>query len=581
MAGHGIGGLLAGLGQRTGQMEAMPGVRAGRDDSRDGAKPFSGFLRTILDAAETANASARRGNADRSTSTRHERNHAESGAEPKTRNWPTSTTEQEREVLERVAILVAEGSLPAAVLEEMTEDSFRELAVWILAGAGGLFPAVADVDASALFASMEDALLGAQKYLSVAARNGLGADTLTPEGAGEWSRLAGLLGLDQLDADAKAAFIETLTDAAGLDGAGLNGAESILDALKGMGTEDMTALLQKAMQAAGLDGDALEAMPELAIRAVLVDVLDEGGTVNVPDPRSILEDLMHGAAHGRFARSAGAEGEGDHTGTGRKGAEGAADGTGLPKQEGATLGEMAVGGTDGAEAEMDAKSPPPASAPDSQALGKPAAGSALDPAAASLHSGEDEAQPLPVENGIDANRLALAPDAPEIAPDARPLPVEPAISTVDMLENIERIEQIMRVATRQNGVQHVSMQLSPPHLGRMSLSVEMRAGVLTATLRTESVEARNMVLAGLEQLRRNLEVQGVQLEGFDVSVDHGEGRNQDAWQHAQDEQQAAFRRRANRVGVPESGAGADAQPTARTERMRGGVMGDGSVNIVA
>lgn len=571
MAGQGMGGLLAGLGTRAEQTKHRVGIRTEQNAPRNEEKPFSGFLRTILDVAEAANGSSS-GKAERSTSSRHGDDGSRTKGEKPARTWPESTSEQEREVLERVAVLVAEGSLPAAVLEDMTEDSFRELAAWVLEGAGGLFPAHADVDAAGLFASMGETLLAALQALGASAGAGLGAGAGADEGSAGWSRLAGVVGLDQLDADAKAVLIETLTNAAAL-----RGAESPVDALKAMPVDEMTALLQKAMQAAGLEGDVLDTMPELAIRGLLVDLVDEGGGSGVSDARSILGDLMHGASLGRFARTKGETGDATNQPTEQKGAESGAIKIDLAAQKGGTPETIATEGMEGAETIEQTGTSSLAPAPET--LDTVKTGTGLGVEAAALLAGEEEPLPLQPGTTVDVNRLAVAPDAPEAPLASRPVPVDPGVSTVDMLENIERIEQIMRVATRQNGIQHVSMQLSPPHLGRMSLSVEMRGGVLTATLRTESVEARNMVLAGVEQLRRNLEVQGVQLEGFDVSVDHGEGQNQEAWQDAREAQQAAHRRRGNQNGTTENRT--ESETVVPTSGTRAGIMGDGSVNIVA
>lgn len=500
---------------------------------------------------------------------------------------------QEREVLDRVAVLMADGSLPPVVLESMDGDAFHELAAWVLAGAGGLFPPVPGADAGALFAGVEvdlgSILNRMMKGLLNGASAGLGGED-GEGGEGSLSRLAGLMGLDGLDAEARAALLAVLAE-------GLETADpgAVWEAVKGLSSESLSTLLQEAMAAAGLEADGVEGLPDLVLRGLVVELLD--GRTQGTNGRTILGNLMHGADATRFGWSDGEEAGGSVAPEDAK-VSNVSDDSNVG-QDSRNMDLLKEGGklvaTAGGAADPDSGSAGDAVEPGHSELltpesvagttsgGIPAAvpGQGLVVEGLPLSGVEEDTQPgapVPV-TGADASRLAMAPDTPEMAPDARPVPAEPAVSTTDMLQNIERIEQIMRVATRQNGIQHVTMQLSPPHLGRMSLSVEMRAGVLTATLRTESVDARNLVLAGMEQLRKNLEVQGVQLEGFDVSVDHGEAQNQEAWQHAREEQQAAFRRRANRVGVPESGS--EVQPAGRTERMRGGVMGDGSVNIVA
>jgi flagellar hook-length control protein FliK len=86
------------------------------------------------------------------------------------------------------------------------------------------------------------------------------------------------------------------------------------------------------------------------------------------------------------------------------------------------------------------------------------------------------------------------------------------------LQNIQRVEQAVQMAARR-GLHRVTMDLSPPDLGRVTVELRFRDGTLAARIQTENLEARAALQAGVQQLRANLEAQGVRLENFDVTQD--------------------------------------------------------------
>lgn len=88
-------------------------------------------------------------------------------------------------------------------------------------------------------------------------------------------------------------------------------------------------------------------------------------------------------------------------------------------------------------------------------------------------------------------------------------------SMLDQIENIERLTEAMRMVNR-NGVKNLTMQLSPPELGKVMLRVVSRDGVVSAYLRVEKPETATQLSMNLSQLRENLKAQGIELGELDI-----------------------------------------------------------------
>ena len=86
---------------------------------------------------------------------------------------------------------------------------------------------------------------------------------------------------------------------------------------------------------------------------------------------------------------------------------------------------------------------------------------------------------------------------------------------MDQIENIERLAEAMRMANR-GGAKNLTLQLSPPELGKVMLRVEARDGVVSAYLRVEKPEAAAQLANNLSQLRENLKAQGIELGELDI-----------------------------------------------------------------
>ncbi|MEO7426394.1 MAG: flagellar hook-length control protein FliK [Fibrobacteria bacterium] len=87
---------------------------------------------------------------------------------------------------------------------------------------------------------------------------------------------------------------------------------------------------------------------------------------------------------------------------------------------------------------------------------------------------------------------------------------------------MEQIAKHLSVAGPKHG-DEINIQLSPEHLGRVRVSLEMKEGAMTARIAVENEDARRQVEAGIAGLRSTLENQGIKLQGLEVSVEQQHG----------------------------------------------------------
>lgn len=83
---------------------------------------------------------------------------------------------------------------------------------------------------------------------------------------------------------------------------------------------------------------------------------------------------------------------------------------------------------------------------------------------------------------------------------------------------MDQIAKKMSAGGLKNG-DEMSIQLSPDHLGKVRVSLEMKDGAMAARISVENDSVRQQVEAGLAALRDSLENQGIRLQGLEVSVD--------------------------------------------------------------
>lgn len=125
-----------------------------------------------------------------------------------------------------------------------------------------------------------------------------------------------------------------------------------------------------------------------------------------------------------------------------------------------------------------------------------------------------------------------------------------------LLNQVSR--QIVRL--RNAGQNELTLQLKPPHLGRMKLNVENTAGGIRVGIVVESTAARDLLLANSHDLKAALAEQGVRLERIDVEAraDFGQSMAQTDGGFGQTRGQRGrwpARSRADAGGISESPAG--------------------------
>jgi flagellar hook-length control protein FliK len=84
-----------------------------------------------------------------------------------------------------------------------------------------------------------------------------------------------------------------------------------------------------------------------------------------------------------------------------------------------------------------------------------------------------------------------------------------------------------------DGSYQLHLELKPPELGRVDLRVEMRDGVLHASIQTEHPRTAELVRSALDDLRARLSNSGVRSGELSVS-DHGAGSSERENQHTPD-----------------------------------------------
>jgi flagellar hook-length control protein FliK len=87
---------------------------------------------------------------------------------------------------------------------------------------------------------------------------------------------------------------------------------------------------------------------------------------------------------------------------------------------------------------------------------------------------------------------------------------------------LEQIAKKMSAIGHKNG-EEINIQLSPEHLGKVRVSLEMKEGAMTARIAVENDNVRQQMEAGISALKDALENQGIKLQGLEVSVDQRHG----------------------------------------------------------
>ncbi len=93
----------------------------------------------------------------------------------------------------------------------------------------------------------------------------------------------------------------------------------------------------------------------------------------------------------------------------------------------------------------------------------------------------------------------------------------------------QQVEQGL-LSNFRNGTTRLDLQLHPQELGAITLSLSLRNGEVSATIRSEKTETAEIVTRQLEAIRTNLEQQGLKVDKVEVQLNSRQ-QDENAWQN--------------------------------------------------
>ena len=198
-------------------------------------------------------------------------------------------------------------------------------------------------------------------------------------------------------------------------------------------------------------------------------------------------------------------------------------------------------------------------------------------------SGE-KSKPNFSENFADADSKVDFKALVSEVPPSRYLADNPQVRYSDMIENMDKLSKLM-ISSSEKSMKSITMELSPPELGKLTVEVSVKDGQASASIRVETDGAKQMLMNNIEQLKKNLESHGLKLENFEVELNkqEQEDRNQQSQfaQAQEDERNRRSKRRQNGINPLIDGSG-ESEDAVDVEQVRSkGINSDGSVDIVA
>ncbi|MDR0868312.1 MAG: flagellar hook-length control protein FliK [Planctomycetota bacterium] len=551
------------------------------------------------------------------------------------------------EVLQKIAVLAADGGLDLPMLAALSSDELAEFAEWLTADAAGLFqnfafPAAEAAPKIPAFFAAADTLTQLDRLQKTVAATPIKDTALIGE-------LAQLSDLSPLETDRLAQEILRAVAAAadGDEAADLRQRLTPVDAAEL--TKTLNAALQKIAETRGQDLPPLpDALPEIVVKSLAVEIINvNNAALDAADQQLSLLDGLNRNAALRAALlqqvasdeklTAAVSGEklaanlaqkpeltaaltaevalpeADLTGE----ADDADEAAENPETAALTEEELPVAEKPRIGTPVDKQSPSatenklpaaknaPTVAANAEQLADAATALSTEPSAknstppqaaqpakktaldleteAEVFAGEAEltgaTDEIPsFENRPAAPTLTVANVAANAAPTATAPANEPATRQAVLQENVNRLAELMESA-RSTGqtLKSLTLALNPPELGKVTVELELTpSGGVSATVRAENDTARNLLLSGLDALRKSLEAKGVSLEQFNVELGGKDAGQQNApsqggdWFGAMsDERDRRARQNANQLRYGNRGHLAEPEP-ASAPRVRAG-----------
>lgn len=132
------------------------------------------------------------------------------------------------------------------------------------------------------------------------------------------------------------------------------------------------------------------------------------------------------------------------------------------------------------------------------------------------HAGQQEGKGLQKEDAATANQF-LDQVAASVSTTTT-TDFSGQLSTITTIREIaNQIVEEIKVVIRPTQTS-MEMQLNPENLGKVSLSISSKEGVMTAHFITQSELAKEAIESQMQVLRQNLENQGIKIEAIEVTV---------------------------------------------------------------
>ncbi len=500
---------------------------------------------------------------------------------------------RQQEILGRIRELVDRGDLDRSQVESMDSDEFAEVEEWAAAGAGGVFQplpqdnTVAEEDAVAGVDGVEpvDLLEMLKAMLAAEEENAtqVSAAPVSDMMKNLAASLAQLAGVENITAGDLEKLASVLTEKlAGLQAGGgmtanLPLAEDLVPEavtkIFEMPAAELAGVVAEALDEAGIapEGISLEEIPAPILRTLAVKVVAVSAGEEMPDASlwqklagdgALKEQLVAAQPVAELANdmvAVSGKTEIEPVATGEK--------TAVVEEFAAEMPVTIIEQESGVEKQVKpqvVKEEEKDSEHDSVSGNELAVDAEL--------GGEmkiGERAPVEAIGGDDADlniaATAKAESRPEASQNAQAQYNNEARAAV-MNENIERISQMMS-ASRSNGLKQITVQLSPPELGNVTVRMEVRNGSVSAVLHTQNIEARDILSSGLEHLRQTLQVQGVELRGFDVSLGAGDASQNGTGQGKRKHRNPASQGETQAIG-------------AAVEEENAAYRGNGALNVI-
>ena len=160
---------------------------------------------------------------------------------------------------------------------------------------------------------------------------------------------------------------------------------------------------------------------------------------------------------------------------------------------------------DGARAQTQAQGQQPGQAPPADAP-RVAGNRPVQP----QHQQQPQPQQAQPAAPVTAPAAATAPQAPNAAATTAPVRAVPLSQAADAVENVIRLGSA-------RGVTHARMSLKPAELGGVEIRLQQTSTGLVASVVADGAEAAQVLQQAGQELRRQLEAQGIELRSLDIS----------------------------------------------------------------